>query len=182
MAEVDERLRSPARRRHHSLLPLPLPLRRRTRRDGGRIGIHRSRRSGDDVPPLLRVVIIPAMMSHPSSVGRPPSTPHVGGACAGGRRQSPPSALQGQCPSCPPPSLVRAEDGRALGDAILAVLVLEAVVVVALDVLEKFQALQRRHCAVVLVVGPYERRHDDVTRGEGHGGWWSGRACRLPPS
>jgi len=34
--------------------------------------------------------------------------------------------------------LLRAEDGGARGDAILAALVLEAVVVVALDVLEKF--------------------------------------------
>ena len=48
---------------------------------------------------------------------------------------------------------------------ILAVLVLEAVVAVALDVLEKFRALRRRHRAVVLVVGPNERRHDDVARG-----------------
>ena len=77
----------------------------------------------------------------------------------------------------PPPSLARAEDGGARGDAILAVLVLEAVVVVAIvNVLERFQSLRRRHRAVVLVVGPDERRHDDVARGEGHGGWWSGRA------
>jgi hypothetical protein len=81
-----------------------------------------------------------------------------------------------------PPKLARAEDGGARGDAILAVLVLEAVVVVALDVLKKFLALRRRHRAVHLVVGPDERRHDDVARGEGHGGWWSGRACCLPPS
>jgi hypothetical protein len=82
----------------------------------------------------------------------------------------------------PPPSLVRAEDCGARGDAILAVLVLEAVVVVALDVLEKFRALRRHHRAFVIVVGPDERRHGDVARGEeGHGGWWSGRACRLPP-
>ncbi len=40
----------------------------------------------------------------------------------------------------PPPSLARAEDGGARGDAILAILVLEAVVVVALDVLKKFRA------------------------------------------
>ena len=40
----------------------------------------------------------------------------------------------------PPPSLLRAEYGEARGNAILAVLVLEAVVVVALDVLEKFRA------------------------------------------
>jgi hypothetical protein len=78
--------------------------------------------------------------------------------------------------------LARAEDGGARGDAILAVLVLEAVVVVALDVLEKIRALRRRHRAVDLVVGPNERRHDDVAREEGYGGWWSGRACRLPPS
>ncbi len=82
----------------------------------------------------------------------------------------------------PPPKLVRAEDGGARGDAILAVLVLEAIVVVALDVLKKIQALRRRHCAVDLVVGPDERRHDNDARGEGHGGWWSGRACCLPPS
>jgi len=36
--------------------------------------------------------------------------------------------------------LARAEDGGARGDAILAVLILEAVVVVALDVLKKFRA------------------------------------------
>ncbi len=47
------------------------------------------------------------------------------------------------------------EDGGDRGDAILAVLVLEAVVVVALDVLEKFRALRRCHRAVVLIVGPY---------------------------
>ncbi len=81
-----------------------------------------------------------------------------------------------------PPKLARAEDGGARGNAILAVLVFEAVVVVALDVLKKFLALRRWHRAVHLVVGPEERRHDDVARGEGHGGWWSGRACRLPPS
>ena len=81
----------------------------------------------------------------------------------------------------PPPSLVRAEDGGVRGDAILVVLVLEAAVVVALDVLEKFRALRQHHRAVVIVVGPDERRHGDVARGEGHGGWWSGRACRLPP-
>jgi hypothetical protein len=52
----------------------------------------------------------------------------------------------------PPPSLARAEDGGARGDAILTVLVLEAVVVVALDVLEKFRALRRRHRAVVIVL------------------------------
>ena len=82
----------------------------------------------------------------------------------------------------PPPSLARAEDSGARGDAILTVLVLEAVVVVAIDVLEKIRALRRRHRAIVLVVGPDERRHDDIARGEGHGGWWSGRACHLPPS
>ena len=76
MAEVDARPRSPARRRHHPLLPLPIPLRRRTRRDCGRVRIHSRRRSGDDVPPLLRVVVILAMMPPPSSVGRPPATPH----------------------------------------------------------------------------------------------------------
>ena len=65
--------------------------------------------------------------------------------------------------------MARAEDGGARGDAILAVLVLEAVVVVALDVLKKIPSLRRRHRAVVLVVGPDERRHDDVARGEGHG-------------
>ena len=81
-----------------------------------------------------------------------------------------------------PPSLARVEDGGARGNAILAVLILEAVVVVTLDVLEKIRALQRRHRAVDLIVGPDERRHDNVARGEGHGGWWSGRACRLPPS
>ncbi len=44
----------------------------------------------------------------------------------------------------PPPSLARAEDGRARGDAILAVLVLEAVIVVAIvNILEKIQALRR---------------------------------------
>jgi len=64
--------------------------------------------------------------------------------------------------------LARAEDGGARGDAILAVLVLEAIIVVALDVLEKFRALRRRHRVVVLVIGPDERRHDDVARGEGH--------------
>jgi hypothetical protein len=37
----------------------------------------------------------------------------------------------------PPPSLARAEDGGARFNAILAILVLEAVVVVAFDVLEK---------------------------------------------
>ena len=36
--------------------------------------------------------------------------------------------------------MARAEDGGARGDVIIAVLVLEAVVVVALDVLEKFRA------------------------------------------
>ena len=81
----------------------------------------------------------------------------------------------------PPPSLERAEDGRARGDAILAVLVLEAVVVVVLDVLEKFQALRRHHRAIVIVVGPDERHHGNVARGEGHDGWWLGRACHLPP-
>ena len=39
-----------------------------------------------------------------------------------------------------------------------------------LTVLEKIRALRRHHRAVVLVVGPDERRHDDVARGEGHGG------------
>jgi len=68
----------------------------------------------------------------------------------------------------PPPSLARAEDGSARGDAILAVLVLEAVLVIALDVLEKFRALRRRHRAVVLFIGLDERRHDAVARGEGH--------------
>ena len=68
----------------------------------------------------------------------------------------------------PPPSLARAVDGGARSDVILAVLVLETVIVVALDILEKFPALRRRHHAVVLVVGPDERRHDDVARGEGH--------------
>ena len=68
-----------------------------------------------------------------------------------------------------PPSLARAEDGGARGDAILAVLVLEAVVVVTLDVLEKIRAVRRRHRAVDLVVGPNEQRHDDVARGEGYG-------------
>ena len=53
MAEVDARPRSPARPRHRPLLPLPLPPRRHTPCDGGRVGIHRHRRSGDDVPPLL---------------------------------------------------------------------------------------------------------------------------------
>ena len=52
--------------------------------------------------------------------------------------------------------MARAEDGGARGDAILAVLVLEAVVVVALDVLEKFRSLWRRHRTVVLVVVPNE--------------------------
>jgi hypothetical protein len=67
--------------------------------------------------------------------------------------------------------LARAEDGGARGDAILAVLVLEAIEVVAIvNVLEKIRALRRHHRAVVLVVGPDERRHDDVARGEGHGG------------
>jgi hypothetical protein len=47
--------------------------------------------------------------------------------------------------------LARAEDGGARGDAILAVLVLEAVVVVAIvNVLEKIRALRRRHRADVL--------------------------------
>ena len=77
---------------------------------------------------------------------------------------------------CPPPSLARAEDSGARGNVILAVLVLEAIVVVALDVLEKFQALRQRHRALVIAVGPDELRHGDVARGEGHGGWWSGRA------
>ena len=67
-----------------------------------------------------------------------------------------------------PPSLARAEDGGARGDAILAVLVLEAVLVITLDVLEKFRALRRRHRAVVLFIGPDEQRHDAVARGEGH--------------
>ena len=71
------------------------------------------------------------------------------------------------------------EDGGARGDAILAVLILEVAVVVALEVLKKFRALQRRHRAVVLVVGPNERRHDDIARGEGHGGWWSGIGAAL---
>jgi hypothetical protein len=59
----------------------------------------------------------------------------------------------------PPPSLARAEDGGAQGDAILAVLVLEAIIVVALNVLEKFRALRQRHHAVILVVIPDEQRH-----------------------
>jgi len=87
-----------------------------------------------------------------------------------------------RCPSCTPPSLARAEDSGARGNVILAILVLEAVVVVALDVLEKFQALRQRHRALVIVVGPDKLRHGDVARGEGHGGWWSGRVCCLPPS
>ena len=74
-------------------------------------------------PPL--VVVVSVIVNVIAVVAR-------GGACPGGRRQSPPSALQGRCPSCPPPSLARAEDGGARGDAILAVLVLEAVVVVAI--------------------------------------------------
>jgi hypothetical protein len=66
--------------------------------------------------------------------------------------------------------LARAEDGRARGDVILAILVLEAVVVVAnVNVLEKLQALWWRHCAVILVVGPDKQRYNDVARGEGHG-------------
>jgi len=64
--------------------------------------------------------------------------------------------------------LARAEDGGARGDAILTILVLEAVVVVTLDILEKFQALRRCYRAVVLVVGHKERCHDNVARGEGH--------------
>ena len=83
----------------------------------------------------------------------------------------------------PPPSLARAEDGGARGNAILAVLVLEAAVVVAnVNVLKKIRALHQRHRAVVLVIGPDERRQKDVARGEGHGGWWLGRAYCLSPS
>ncbi len=69
------------------------------------------------------------------------------------------------------PRLAVSEDGGARGDAILAVLVLEAVVLVALDVLEECRALQRRRRAVVVVVGPDKRCCDDVARGGGHGGW-----------
>ena len=74
MAEVDAP-RSPARRRHRPLLPLPLPPWRCTRRDGGRVGVYRRRRSGDDVPPLLRIVVVPAMM--PPPLIRWSSTRHV---------------------------------------------------------------------------------------------------------
>ena len=52
---------------------------------------------------------------------------------------------------------------------ILAVLVLEAIVVVALDVLEKFRALQRHHRAIVLVVCPESPEGKDMT-GCGRGG------------
>ena len=75
----------------------------------------------------------------------------------------------------PPPSLARAEDSGARGDVILAVLVLEAIVVVTLNVLEKFQALRRCHRALVIVVDPT----NDVTAmlPEGKdmaGGGWGG--------
>jgi hypothetical protein len=80
-------------------------------------------------------------------------------------------------PSCPPPSLARAEDGGAWGDAILAFLVLEAVIVVDIvNFLEKFRALRRRHRDVVLVFGPDERRNDDITR-EGKDMAGGGRGC-----
>ena len=81
-------------------------------------------------PPLVVVVVVVVVVAR-------------GGACAGGRRQCPPSALRGRCRSCPPPSLARAEDGGARGDAILVVLLFEAIIVVALDILEKFRALRR---------------------------------------
>ena len=75
----------------------------------------------------------------------------------------------------PPPSLARAEDSGARGDVILAVLVLEDIVVVTLNVLEKFQALRRCHRALVIVVDPT----NDVTAmlPEGKdmaGGGWGG--------
>jgi hypothetical protein len=54
MAKVDTCPQLPAQRRHRPVLPLPLPLWRRTCHDGGRVGIHRRRHYGDDVPPLLR--------------------------------------------------------------------------------------------------------------------------------
>jgi hypothetical protein len=81
--------------------------------------------------------------------------------------------------------LARAEDGGARDDAILAVVVVVVVVVIVVaivHVLKKIRALRWRHHAVVLVVGPDERRHDNVARGEGHGGWWSGGACPFSPS
>jgi hypothetical protein len=54
MAKVNARTQLPVRRRQRHRPLLPLPPRRRTRRDGGRVDIYRRRRSGDDVPPLLR--------------------------------------------------------------------------------------------------------------------------------
>ncbi len=77
------------------------------------------------------------------------------------------------------PCLAIGEDGGARGNAILAVPFLEAVVVIALNVLEECVAL-RWHCRAILVVlSPDERRCNDVARGGGRGRWWAGRArCR----
>ena len=68
----------------------------------------------------------------------------------------------------PPPKFGKGGGLRSPGDAILTVLILEAVIVVALDVLEKFRALWRHHRAIILIVGPNKWHHDNVARGEGH--------------